>query len=187
MQCVPLIIRSYCFSIYLPLLPLKVFPLRVRVRKEVRAFPNRHQQKLFRVENKSLFVRRRRTAINDSAHSFIWHKWHTQMNNARGEEGKMSMFELFVAAGKFIGVFTCANLRLAINISIAFGVWRTVVIRYDNFVNRKELLVMWFLPRITSHCQLSLRSLHRSFRSLNAGKLLKSSISMGASRHLMGN
>lgn len=64
------------------------------------------------------FVCSKAKTINDSAHSFIWHKWHTQMNNTKAENKP----ELLVV--EIYRVFTCARpcLRLAINISIAFRV-----------------------------------------------------------------
>lgn len=64
------------------------------------------------------FVCSKAKTINDSAHSFIWHKWHTQMNNTRTEnKPELLVVEIYRA-------FTCARpcLRLAINISSALRV-----------------------------------------------------------------
>lgn len=102
MQCVPpLIIRSYCFSIYSFL--RHIFPIKF-------CFAEKCSKKKNFVCSKS-----GARSINDSAHSFIWHKWHTQMNNV--EVKRIVLLWKFIV---FLPSLSNIDLRLAINFSIVF-------------------------------------------------------------------
>lgn len=95
------------------------------------------------------FVCSKAKTINDSAHSFIWHKWHTQMNNMKAENKPELLFV------EIYRVYTCARpcLRLAINISTAFRVTQcrqrlcSLTNRAKTFLTVTWVINYWFCNR----------------------------------------
>lgn len=75
--CHSVIICPYCFSIYFP--SIKFY---VAERNFFRSTTTRKRRFVLSTESETLFISKAKN-INDSAFFFIWHKWHTQMNNAK--------------------------------------------------------------------------------------------------------